>query len=102
MQGSRNKSEKISLGVNYRCAPEIVDASARLILHNKKRYKKLLESGRGECKGRVVFRCFDELEAQNRYIVKMLAMLEEEGVDQKKIYVCTIISENVLVIVNTK
>jgi len=79
--------EKISLGVNYRCAPEIVDASARLILHNKKRYKKLLESGRGECKGRVVFRCFDELEAQNRYIVKMLAMLEEEGVDLSELAV---------------
>lgn len=77
--------EKISLGLNYRCAPAIVEASARLITHNKKRYKKLLESAGGA--GQVVFRYFDELEAQNHYVARMLGMLAEEGVSLSDIAV---------------
>ncbi len=81
--------EKIALGVNYRCAANIVDASARLISHNKNRYKKLLETGRGADggSGLVRLRSFRCLEEQNGYIVSMVKMLEQEGIPLEDIAV---------------
>ena len=72
-------AEKITLGSNYRCGQHIVEASARLISHNKKRYKKAIVSETGG-HDLVRARRFDTLENENLYLTEMVRMLQEEGV----------------------
>ena len=38
------QSEKVTLKINYRCSPHILEAAGRLIGHNSKRYKKDIEA----------------------------------------------------------
>ncbi len=44
-------TRQITLGVNYRCSDQILGAATRLIVHNKKRYKKDLSADAGKCEG---------------------------------------------------
>jgi len=39
--------QQFTLGYNHRCPPDVVEASARLIAHNKVRFPKEIRSGRG-------------------------------------------------------
>lgn len=39
--------QRFALGFNHRCPPDVVEASARLIAHNKVRFPKDIRSGRG-------------------------------------------------------
>ena len=77
---------KIILGQNYRCGKHIVEASAGLISHNKKRFKKMLTS-EGNGRDSVIFRSFANLEDENNYIVQMIQMLEREGIEAREIAV---------------
>lgn len=72
-------TEKVTLGRNYRCGEHIVEASANLIAHNKKRYKKALISETGG-HDLVKVRSFDTLENENLYLTEMVRMLQNEGV----------------------
>lgn len=85
--------ERITLGVNYRCSPEIVECSSRLIAHNKKRFKKELKSGRGGFfKGifktdTVIYRGFQDVGKEFSYAVNMIENLIARGIDASEIAV---------------
>ena len=85
--------ERITLGVNYRCSPEIVECSSRLIAHNKKRFKKELKSGRGGLlKGlfktdTVIYRDFQDVAKEFSYAVNMIENLIARGIDPSEIAV---------------
>ena len=85
--------ERITLGVNYRCSPEIVECSSRLIAHNKKRFKKELKSGRGGLfKGifktdTVICRGFQDVGKEFSYAVNMIENLIARGIDASEIAV---------------
>ena len=85
--------ERITLGVNYRCSPEIVECSSHLIAHNKKRFKKELKSGRGGLlKGlfktdTVLFRSFPDVGKEFTYTVNMIENLIARGIDPGEIAV---------------
>ena len=85
--------ERITLGVNYRCSPEIVECSSHLIAHNKKRFKKELKSGWGGLlKGlfktdTVLFRSFPDVGKEFTYTVNMIENLIARGIDPGEIAV---------------
>jgi len=58
----------VVLGRNYRCAPEIVDASAKVISHNRQRVPKQLLSGR-EIGGSVLLKGFPGGREERRYVL---------------------------------
>ena len=85
--------ERITLGVNYRCSPEIVECSSRLIAHNKKRFKKELKSGRGGLfkeifkTDTVIYRGFQDVGKEFSYAVNMIENLIARGIDASEIAV---------------
>ena len=88
---SDKRFDVITLGVNYRCSSEIVECSSKLILRNKKRYKKELQSGRGRLRlfsgSTVRFRPFTDIKAENSYVVNMIEDLNGKGIDYSEIAV---------------
>lgn len=65
--------KQIQLEVNYRCHPEIIDASLKLIGHNKERFSKTIVAGKQrENKGAVVFHQFNTQRDEITYIIKMI------------------------------
>lgn len=72
-------TEMITLGRNYRCGEHIVAASASLIAHNKKRYRKALVSENGGS-DLVRLRTFDTLENEIGYLTEMIGILRDEGI----------------------
>lgn len=81
--------EKIILGVNYRCSPEISEHSIKLISHNKKRYRKNIRSGRTSVPrtSTVLFREFGDIKNESEYIAVMIEELLKKGIDQSEIAV---------------
>ena len=81
--------ERITLGVNYRCSESIVECSGSLISHNKKRFKKVLKSGRkGFLKtDTVMFREFPDVGKETMYVVNMVENLIARGIDASEIAV---------------
>lgn len=59
----------VVLGRNYRCAPEIVDASAKVIACNRQRVPKQLTSGR-ETVGSVLLKGFQGGVEERRYVLE--------------------------------
>ena len=81
--------ERVTLGVNYRCSESIVDCSSNLISHNKKRYKKVLKSGKkGFLKtDTVMYREFSDVGKETMYVVNMVENLIARGIDESEIAV---------------
>ena len=81
--------ERITLGVNYRCSESIVECSSNLISHNKRRFKKLLKSGRkGFLKtDTVMYREFPDVGKETMYVVNMVENLIARGIDASEIAV---------------
>ncbi|MBR4780952.1 MAG: ATP-dependent helicase [Lachnospiraceae bacterium] len=81
--------ERITLGVNYRCSEGIVACSGSLISHNKKRFKKVLKSGRkGFLKtDTVMYREFPDVGKETMYVVNMVENLIARGIDASEIAV---------------
>ena len=75
--------EKITLGLNYRCAGEIVECSSKLISKNRKRFAKELCSARGGIvsQGTVRFRSFTDHKKENAYIANMIEDINAKGID---------------------
>lgn len=74
--------KRVLLDVNYRCAPEILKAAVSLIDHNRKRFRKKLNSA-GEKSGICEYRIFGSLEEENRFITNSICRLREERGEQK-------------------
>lgn len=87
----------LNLSVNYRSVPEIVECSARLISHNRNRYKKKITAGPSEkaCgrddtyrenarrenwSGALDIRSFENTEAENAEIVRLISEYRKRGV----------------------
>ena len=81
--------ERVTLGVNYRCSESIVDCSSNLISHNKKRFKKVLKSGKkGFLKtDTVMYREFSDVGKETMYVVNMVENLIARGIDESEIAV---------------
>lgn len=81
--------EKITLGLNYRCAGEIVECSSKLISKNRKRFAKELCSSRGGIvsQGTVRFRSFTDHKKENAYIANMIEDINAKGIDYSEIAV---------------
>ncbi|MBR6475997.1 MAG: ATP-dependent helicase [Lachnospiraceae bacterium] len=81
--------ERVTLGVNYRCSESIVDCSSNLISHNKRRYKKVLKSGKkGFLKtDTVMYREFSDVGKETMYVVNMVENLIARGIDESEIAV---------------
>jgi len=81
--------EKIGLGVNYRCASEIVGHASKLIEKNKHRYKKDIRAGRSSIvrTSTVLFREFKELKGETEYAAGMIEELIKRGIDPSEIAV---------------
>lgn len=64
-------AEKHILSVNYRCSASVVEASSRLIKHNKNRFAKKLKASRVK-KNPVYVTNFNNLTEENDYICKKI------------------------------
>lgn len=71
-------AKQVLLGVNYRCAPQIVDAAGRLIAHNAHRFDKQLKAS-GETGGEVVFLCFEDQRKENAYVIDQIRRAVRSG-----------------------
>lgn len=81
--------ETVTLGVNYRCSPDIVECSTRLISVNKKRFKKELRPEK-TCflnTATVRFRAFPDYKKEISYVLNMIEDLNAKGVDYTEIAV---------------
>lgn len=70
---------QVTLDTNYRCSKTIVEAAGKLIVHNKKRYRKNLTAEREE-KSPVVCRLFEDSQKENAYIAGQIKKAQEEGI----------------------
>ena len=60
------KAASVTLGVNYRSTPNIVEAAVRLIEHNSVRYKKKLRAAKGIKAAPVLVKAFKNAERGKR------------------------------------
>lgn len=65
------KTEKIVLGVNYRCSSQILSAADRLIRHNHKRFNKELSAHEGQCEEVYISRCHDLLMEAEKVVLRI-------------------------------
>ena len=81
--------ETLILGVNYRCSPDIVECSTKLISRNKKRFKKELRSEKTSFlnTSTVRFRSFPEYKKELSYVLNMIEDLNAKGIDYTEIAV---------------
>lgn len=73
------KARRVLLDVNYRCTPQIVESSLKLIGHNKHRFHKDISSGRPGGAAVTVHDFADEKE-ENETILKLIRKYRETGV----------------------
>lgn len=69
--------KQVTISGNYRCRAQILEAAARLISHNKKRYGKQLEAMRGEGDAVHVSRYANVLSQADAVVQKIRAYLQE-------------------------
>ncbi len=79
-------AEKFMLGINYRCKKEIVEAAARLIACNEKRFAKDLKSGL-DGEGRIQRLEFPSQEAEAEGIAGEIARRLQRGQEPEEITV---------------
>lgn len=70
-------AEHIRLGTNYRCCGKIVEASSRLIEHNKKRIVKALKAGEHNSAGEILVQGFDSYTEMTKFCLQELKAIEE-------------------------
>lgn len=73
-------SERVTLDVNYRCSQEILRAAGKLILHNKRRFAKELQSHMGRREGVHISRCRN-LSSEAESIVQQIGRYRKEGLE---------------------
>lgn len=78
--------EIVALDENYRCPRDIVEASTKLIGHNRERYRKTLVSAARE-RGTVNIMNFDTLADQNTFVTESCRRLLRSGVHPGQIAV---------------
>lgn len=79
-------AKKVQLSINYRCAPQIVGAAAKLIAHNEHRFAKELSANKGGS-AQIDFRCFDEQRSENTYVIDQIRDAQKNGTPYKEIAV---------------
>lgn len=64
-------ARQITLDVNYRSEPAIVEAAGRLIGHNARRFAKNIRASRsGEAQ--IVFQCFEDQRLENAWVIQKI------------------------------
>lgn len=76
----------VNLNVNYRCAPEIVSAAGKLILHNEERFPKEIIAASEE-KEAVHYSVFEEQREENAFIIEEIRKAQQTGVSLSDIAV---------------
>ncbi|MDD6328913.1 MAG: ATP-dependent helicase [Eubacteriales bacterium] len=75
--------KQVTLGMNYRCAKEIVDAASKLISNNRFRFKKSLCAG-GMEQGIVQIVSCKDIDEENRKLIAMIRQHEKQGIPYEK------------------
>ena len=73
------EARQVLLDVNYRCTPQIVESSLKLIGHNEKRFIKDIRSGRKNG-AKVTVHPFPGQKEENETILKLIQKYHEAGV----------------------
>lgn len=74
--------KRIYLETNYRCRPDIIDAAARLIGHNKVRFAKEFKAFRTE-KTKILVHEMQNIESQTTQIIEQIKILKRNGKDYR-------------------
>lgn len=83
-------TQVIRLGVNYRCAPAIVEAAGKLIGNNQSRFEKEIHAAEDRASGKtqaVDIRGFANVSEQNGQIVQLIESAHKEGMPFKEMAV---------------
>lgn len=76
----------VRLNMNYRCAPEIVEASGRLIAYNTHRFPKEIKASRKQ-KAQISFQCFEDQREENAFVIEKLKKAIRDGIEPNKLAV---------------
>ena len=80
------KAKVVTLDVNYRCTPAVVEASRRLIAHNEERFKKTITAHRKE-QDPVKFYLFEDERQENTFLIDEIEKARAEGIPLSQIAV---------------
>ncbi len=80
------KAKVVTLDVNYRCTPAVVEASRRLIAHNEERFKKTITAHRRE-QDPVRFFLFEDERQENTFLINEIEKARAEGIPLPQIAV---------------
>lgn len=80
------KAKVVTLDVNYRCTPAVVEASRRLIAHNEERFKKTITAHRKE-QDPVKFFLFEDERQENTFLIDEIEKARAEGIPLSQIAV---------------
>ena len=80
------KAKVVTLDVNYRCTPAVVEASRRLISHNEERFKKTITAHRRE-QDPVRFFLFEDERQENTFLIDEIEKARAEGIPLSQIAV---------------
>ncbi len=80
------KAKVVTLDVNYRCTPAVVEASRRLISHNEERFKKTITAHRRE-QDPVKFFLFEDERQENTFLIDEIEKARAEGIPLSQIAV---------------
>lgn len=80
------KAKVVTLDVNYRCTPAVVEASRRLISHNEERFKKTITAHRRE-QNPVRFFLFEDERQENTFLIDEIEKARAEGIPLSQIAV---------------
>lgn len=72
------KAAAVTLGVNYRSTPNIVEAAVRLIEHNSVRYKKKLRAAKDIKAAPVLVKAFKTPKEENAFVLSDIRRLHDE------------------------
>lgn len=73
-------AERVTLDINYRCSAQILKAAGKLIINNKRRFGKEIQSHVGQMEGVHISRCRN-LSSEAGKIVQQISRYHTEGVD---------------------
>lgn len=79
-------AKRVTLDINYRCVPSIVEMAGQLIRHNKKRFEKNLQAYKKEDQ-EIVFRTFHHVPEECDTIIRGLKFYQEKGIPYEEMAV---------------
>jgi DNA helicase-2/ATP-dependent DNA helicase PcrA len=83
---TKHNAKVISMGTNYRCAPNIMDAAANCIAHNKHRDTKDLTANK-EAPGQITIKSAEDLDEEANIVADEIQQLKNDGVPTGSMFV---------------